>query len=611
MCLPLLAFSQQMEFLRRYYPVRSLDAAVEQLRSGRNDEIAACITFDDGYRDNAWAIEYLRYFAIPATFFVSIGHVRDGSPFAHDRKRGYEDARPMSEADIRELIPGGFSVGSHGVHHEDFGSLTAATADRVLRESREQIEEICGRAPNHFAFPKGQRGTNITPETFSLALQYYPYIFSAYGGYSFPQAGRRHFLRTSNPMGVFDLNLIMSGYTGFRECLAGNFWGLKTEKLDLCRTDKAVCSTNKVALIAASPEIVGGHSVQAQGLTTHLRAAGLAVLSVPIDVRFPPGLQWIRRVPYVRTALNELLYLPTLLRIARADVVHIFSASYWSFMLGPAPAILAAKLLRKPVVLHYHSGEADDHLTRWRRSVAPFLRMADEIVVPSGYLQRVFESHGYHSHVIPNLIDTAQFRYRERIPLRPRLLSMRNLDHYYQIGNTIAAFARLKQLFPEATLTIAGYGAEERQLRRIADGLGGVEFLGCVEPAALPAIYDGADVFLNSSIVDNQPVSILEAFASGLPVVSTPTGDIPSMLRGGEAGLLVNANDPSAMAAAITRLLEDSDLALRLSLCAREELERYAAHCIRDQWIALYAGARTGTGGGRDAIGSVIEEPTQ
>ena len=347
----------------------------------------------------------------------------------------------------------------------------------------------------------------------------------------------------------------------------------------------------RIALIAASPEIIGGHSVQAQALATALRDAGHEVSSIAIDACFPRGLKWMRRIRYARTLLNQALYLPSLLRIADADVVHVFSASYWSFLLAPAPAIVIAKLLRKPVVLHYHSGEADDHLTRWRRSVAPLLRMVDEIVVPSAYLQRVFASHGYRARVILNLIDPALFHYRERAPLRPHLLSVRNLETYYQVANTITAFAELKKRFPDATLTVAGSGSEEHVLRRLADELrvSDLRFLGRVEPDALPAVYDAADIFVNSSVLDNQPVSILEAFASGLPVVSTPTGDIASMLRGGEAGLLVPTNDPSAMAAAITRLLEDSEFALSLSRSAREQVEHHTSRFIREQWTSVYA----------------------
>jgi folate-dependent phosphoribosylglycinamide formyltransferase PurN/peptidoglycan/xylan/chitin deacetylase (PgdA/CDA1 family) len=243
MCLPLQDFVEQVEFLRRHYPILSLDEAVQRLRSGENDRIAAAITFDDGYRDNKWAIEYLRYFQIPATFFVSIGHVRDGSGFEHDRKRQFHDAHPMSEAEVRALAEDGFIVGSHGVHHEDFGTLAPIVAEYVLRESKQLIGDTCGREPVHFAFPKGQRGINITEPTFKLALAHYRYVFGAYGGYSFPQSGRRHFARMGNPLDVRELGMRMTGYTGFRECLSGNAWGIKTDKLDPCSS-----SNNAIAL---------------------------------------------------------------------------------------------------------------------------------------------------------------------------------------------------------------------------------------------------------------------------------------------------------------------------------------------------------------------------
>ena len=589
MTLPLISFAKQIEFLRRYYEIVPLDKAVERLRTGRNDRVAASITFDDGYRDNAWAIEYLSYFGVPATFFVSSGHVLDGTAFEHDLRRGHDQALPMTTSDVRRLNESGFVVGSHAVHHEDFGTLDGARADAVLRESREQIAAITGEAPSFFAFPKGQRRTNITNETYALALKHYSCVFSAYGGYAYPQRDRRHFVRISNPADLFDLNLAMSGYAGFRDCLRGNAWGAITDTLDPTGAESL-----RVTLIAASPNIVGGHSVQAEALMRELTGAGQTVAWIAIDPPFPPGLRWVKRIRFVRTLLNQLLFLPRLLKIARTDVVHIFSASYWSFMLAPAPAILMARLFRKPVVLHYHSGEADDHLTRWRRVVAPLLRMVSEIVVPSTYLQRVFAAHGYKARVIPNVIDTTRFRTRDRIRLRPRLLSVRNLENYYRVDNTIRAFAELKRWFPDAMLTIAGFGSQEQELRRLAAQLrvDNVRFLGKVSQNDLPAIYDEADIFVNSSVVDNQPVSILEAFASGLPVVSTGTGDIAAMLREGAAGLLVKPDDPEGMASAVTRLVEDARLSQRVVREASQEVERYTSRHVREQWISVYNDVR-------------------
>jgi glycosyltransferase involved in cell wall biosynthesis len=362
-----------------------------------------------------------------------------------------------------------------------------------------------------------------------------------------------------------------------------------------------------IAIVAPSLDILGGQGIQAKALAEAFERERYSVTFVPINPRFPRWAQWLRRIPYLRTVLNEALYITRLPKLRRVDVVHIFSASYWSFLLSPVPAIIAAKLLRKPAILHYHSGEAADHLLRWRRTIAPFLSLVDEIVVPSSYLHDVFASHGYRTRVIPNVIDTSHFQFRERMQLRPRLLSVRNLERYYRVDTTIAAFSRVKAQFPDATLTIAGYGSQERQLRRLVDELGltGVDFVGRVDPATLPNLYDATDIFVNASVVDNQPVSILEAFAAGLPVVSTPTGDIAAMLRHGEVGLLIDPDDPSAMADAVIRLLENPELSARLASRAQHEVQQYTWPCVRDQWSALYDEALTVPSAGEAAVPSL------
>src|SRR5262249_19096749 len=196
------------------------------------------------------------------------------------------------------------------------------------------------------------------------------------------------------------------------------------------------------------------------------------------------------------------------------------------------------------IVLNYHSGEAEDHLARWGRLVHPALRMVDDIVVPSAYLRDVFSRHGHVARVIPNVVDTAAFAYRGPLPLPPRLPSPPNLEPGYDVSNTLEAFARLRERCPEATLAVAGDGSEAGVLHRRAAALGidgAVSFLGRIEPDAMPALYGDADLFVNSSVVDNQPISVLEALAAGLPVVSTAPGAIAEMVRDGETGLLVPA----------------------------------------------------------------------
>ncbi|MGH9435564.1 MAG: glycosyltransferase family 4 protein, partial [Terriglobia bacterium] len=278
-----------------------------------------------------------------------------------------------------------------------------------------------------------------------------------------------------------------------------------------------------IAFVSASLDILGGHGIQTKALMGHLRSNGYRTYLVPINPRFPIILGWLRKVPYARTILNEFLYILTLPRLMRADVVHVCSASYFSFLLGPVPALVCAWLMRKRVILNYRSGEAEDHLAHWGVLVHPFLRLADEIVVPSPFLHDVFARFGYETRVIENIVDTSTFCFHERVPLRLRLLSARNLEPHYRVGDIIEAFVLLRKKHPEARLVIAGSGSEEHRLHGLAESLGaeGIDFVGRYQPSQAPELYANADIFVNAAVIDNQPNSILEAFASGLPVVST------------------------------------------------------------------------------------------
>ncbi len=346
----------------------------------------------------------------------------------------------------------------------------------------------------------------------------------------------------------------------------------------------------RIAIVAASLDILGGQGVQAESLMEGLKADGYQVMFVPINPSFPRGLGWVRRVPLLRTLVNQNLYVPSLIRLEGTDIVHVFSASYWSFLLAPVPAMLIGRALNKRVVLHYHSGEAEDHLGRWRGLVHPFLRMADTIVVPSEFLRQVFAKHGYTVEVVPNVVDLDRFRFRERDPLRPRLLSTRNLEEYYRVDLVIEAFARFKAIEPAATLTIAGYGSEERRLRRMAAAVDGnaIEFVGKVDPADMPSLLDDHDIFVNASTLDNQPVSILEACAAGLPIVSSSAGDIPAMVRDGDSAWLAPAGDAAALADRIAAVWRDPDSARARARIAHRDVAKYSWAAVSPLWAGVY-----------------------
>src|SRR4051812_33855652 len=129
----------------------------------------------------------------------------------------------------------------------------------------------------------------------------------------------------------------------------------------------------RVVLVAPSLSILGGQAVAAQRLLERLRTVpGLEVGFLPHDPRTNALLRLLQRVKYVRTVATSIAYLTSLIRtLPKYDVVHVFSASYWSFVLAPTPAILIGKLFGKRVVVNYRSGEAEDHLERWPRTAIP------------------------------------------------------------------------------------------------------------------------------------------------------------------------------------------------------------------------------------------------
>jgi glycosyltransferase involved in cell wall biosynthesis len=349
----------------------------------------------------------------------------------------------------------------------------------------------------------------------------------------------------------------------------------------------------RVAIVAPSLDILGGQSVCAADLASALEADGAQVTFVPVNPVFPRWLAVLRRVRGLRTILNQGLYLPSLVQLARVDVAHVFSASYWSFLLAPAPAMLVARALGRRVILHYHSGEAADHLAHWSWLVHPWLRLADEIVVPSGYLAGIFAAHGYRVRVIANTVALEAFRSVARPKRGHRLLSVRNLEAIYRVDVILEAFARVRCRYPDATLTIAGVGRLEAALRAqaAAIGSGGIRFVGRTEPSEMPRLYEQADVFLNASVVDNQPLSVLEALAAGLTVITTAPGDIANMVSHDQTGVIVPDPDPACFAAATLALFDDPDRAARLAERGRQSVDTYTWPVQRRHWLDVYLGA--------------------
>ena len=363
----------------------------------------------------------------------------------------------------------------------------------------------------------------------------------------------------------------------------------------LAQTMSAAQHRRLVLIVAASIDIMGGQAVQAAKLVHHLmEEPSISVGFLPVNPRLPGMLRKLQSIKYIRTIATSIFYcIKLLITVPRFDVIHIFSASYLSFILAPAPAIIISKLFGKRIILNYHSGEAEDHLRRWPRTSIPLLRIADEIIVPSPYLVRVFARFGLVAKEISNVIDLDHFSFRYRETLRPAFLSNRNFEPHYGVDVVLRSFAIIQQRFPEASLIVVGEGSCREALVRLAEELNlrNIQFIGKVDRERMVAQYNKSDCFLNGSRIDNQPLSILEAFASGLPVVTTDAGGIPDLVANDVTSLMVKVDDHQALAERAVRLIEHPEVAKRILNEAHKECGRYTWEAVRTQWLDVYTGS--------------------
>jgi glycosyltransferase involved in cell wall biosynthesis len=355
---------------------------------------------------------------------------------------------------------------------------------------------------------------------------------------------------------------------------------------------RSISSKPRVLVVAPSLDIWGGQSRQAVRLMSGLQQEdSLEVGFLPHNPRLPSILKSLQRVAYVRTGVTTLyFFILLLLRVRKYDIIHIFSASYYSYLFAPALAILASRLFGKKCILNYRSGEAEDHLANWRLTAKPIMRLADVIVTPSGYLVDVFARFGLPARAIYNIVELDRFHYRERRPVRPIFLVSRLLEPLYNVACVLRAFEIIQKRYPEASLTVAADGWLRPELEELASELKlkNTRFIGFVPFEKMPEMYDAADIYLTATDLDNMPSSITECMASGVPVVTTDAGGIPYIVKHEETCLMIPRNDHNAMAASAFRLLDDDELAVQIARRAREASRKFTWEAVKNEWLKLY-----------------------
>ena len=279
----------------------------------------------------------------------------------------------------------------------------------------------------------------------------------------------------------------------------------------------------------------------------------------------------------------------------RVDVVILEIYGGRSFVVEDLVSLLCS-ILRLPVVMWLHGGALPVFMERFPRWTRRVFQRTITLVTPTEFLSRATAKQGFHSRIIPNVIDLPEYSYRNREHVKPRLFWMRSFHDLWNPLLAVRVLETLRAEYKDANLVMAGAdkGMQE-QVRSYVETRGlnhCVRFPGFLDQKGKNAEGAAADIFINTNRVDNTPIAILEACAMGLPVVSTNVGGIPDLLTPGNTGLLVPDNDHQAMVQAIRQLLENSEQATLLSRNGRSLAEKFSWKQVQPCWDKLFAELR-------------------
>jgi len=279
-------------------------------------------------------------------------------------------------------------------------------------------------------------------------------------------------------------------------------------------------------------------------------------------------------------------------RRAEYDVAQIDVFSGNAFVWAEA-VCWALRRAHKPYVLTLHGGNLPHFVQRHPHRVKRLLQSAAAVTAPSRYLQEQMAPYRGETVLLPNPLELGQYRFVARRRPASKLVWLRAFHTIYNPVLAVNVLARLARSHPAIALIMVGPDKDDGSLQAVQDA---ARFLGVsdrltiqagVPRADVPKWLQKGDIFLNTTNVDNAPVSVLEAQACGLCVVSTNVGGLPYLLDQEQDALLVPPQDPAAMALAVERILTEPRLAERLSRSARAKAEQHDWSVILPQWEEL------------------------
>ena len=271
------------------------------------------------------------------------------------------------------------------------------------------------------------------------------------------------------------------------------------------------------------------------------------------------------------------------------DIFHIHGCSFFGFF-PIVIGVMIGKLLKKKIIITYHGGELYEFINKYKTKVIYFLNKADIITVPSKYLQNILNDNSIKSKYLPNIIRDDNVYFKKREKLKPILIVTRTLDEVYNIPLSIMAFKDLKKVVPDAKLKIVGDGKLKNEILELVkkENIDDIEFIGRVPNSKIGEILNTADIFINTSNKDNMPLSLFEALACGLPVISTNVGGIPDYFTDGINGFLIEPNNKEQLTNKILYVLNNQAEVQKIIDNGYQTFEKLTLRNLKSEYLKLY-----------------------
>jgi glycosyltransferase involved in cell wall biosynthesis len=285
-----------------------------------------------------------------------------------------------------------------------------------------------------------------------------------------------------------------------------------------------------------------------------------------------------------------LLFLTSRKQIKNSDVIHVHCCSNFGGFFPAILGIIMGKLHGKKVIITYHGGDAENFISKNKWIVIPFLRKADELIVLSDFLEKVFLKFKLKTKLIPNIFEIQDSRSISKTEILPNFISTRALNKLYNIDLILDAFSAIQKEIPNALLTILGDGTERETLKAkcLNEKIENVHFIGKVPNQEVRDYLKKNDFLLSAPSIDNFPISILEAFENELLVISSNVGGVPFLIENFKNGLLFESKNVNDLVKMIKFAIQDKQNSLKMVENAKLRLFDFSWDANCNKFDSIY-----------------------